>query len=41
VFFSLVCIANTTGVNLETSLESVLKKYQARLADRGEAGSGR
>lgn len=40
-FFALICIANSTGVNLESALDLVLAKYQARLEDRGEAGSGR
>ena len=39
--FSLVCLANTTGVNLETALDVVLEKYAGRLSDSGEAGSGR
>ncbi len=41
VFFSLVCLANTTGVDLETALEKVLAKYAARLNQSGDAGSGR
>lgn len=41
VFFSLLCIANATGVNLGTSLESVLKKYEARFKNKGSIGSGR
>ncbi|MBI3158088.1 MAG: MazG-like family protein [Chloroflexi bacterium] len=40
-FFSLVSLANQTGVNLETGLEGVLAKYAARFADRGHPGSGR
>jgi NTP pyrophosphatase (non-canonical NTP hydrolase) len=40
-FFSLICIANTTGVNLESTSDQVLQKNQARLDERGEAGSGR
>ena len=39
-FFSLVCLANSTGVNLETALEEVLAKYEARLKESGDAGSG-
>jgi NTP pyrophosphatase (non-canonical NTP hydrolase) len=41
VFFSLICLANTTGVNMETALTEALEKYRARLTARGEAGSGR
>lgn len=39
VFFSLICIANSTGVNLENALEKVLQKYEQRLAHKGDAGS--
>jgi NTP pyrophosphatase (non-canonical NTP hydrolase) len=38
VLFSLICIANTTGCDLQASLESVLKKYESRLK-KGGAGS--
>jgi NTP pyrophosphatase (non-canonical NTP hydrolase) len=38
-FFSLVCLANSTGVNLEEALEIVLKKYEQRLSKKGDAGS--
>ena len=41
VFFSLLCLANTTKVDLETALEKVLSKYTARLNVSGDAGSGR
>lgn len=40
-FFSLICVANSTDVNLETALEQVLDKYQQRLSRAGDAGSGR
>jgi NTP pyrophosphatase (non-canonical NTP hydrolase) len=39
-FFSLVCLANSTGVNLEKALEDVLAKYETRLKEKGDAGSG-
>lgn len=39
VFFSLVCVANSTGVDLEEALHRVLKKYEQRLARKGDAGS--
>ena len=39
-FFSLVCIANSSGVNLETALEHALQKYRSRIEQNGEAGSG-
>ncbi len=41
LFFALVCVANSTGVNLETALEAALAKYTARLTEWGDAGSGR
>ena len=41
VFFSLISLANATGVNLDTALEAALAKYQDRLGRRGDAGSGR
>lgn len=40
VFFSLVCLANTTGVNLEETLEDTLTKFRLRLDSAGVAGSG-
>ncbi|HEX2913383.1 MAG TPA: MazG nucleotide pyrophosphohydrolase domain-containing protein [Chloroflexia bacterium] len=39
VFFSLVCVANSTGLNLEEGLEMALSKYQERLVRKGSAGS--
>ena len=39
-FFSLVCLANSTGVDLEKALAGVLVKYEARLREKGDAGSG-
>ena len=36
-----ICVANSTGVKLETALEAALAKYDARLAERGDADSGR
>jgi NTP pyrophosphatase (non-canonical NTP hydrolase) len=41
VFFALVCLANSTQVNLEEALGGALEKYQARLAVKGEVGSGK
>ena len=40
VFFSLVCLANSTDVDLEKALEDVLTKYEKRLDEKGDAGSG-
>ena len=40
VLFSLICVANTSGVDLEKALKSVLAKYRARLSSRGSPESG-
>ncbi len=40
VFFSLVCLANSTGVDLEATLDGALEKYRTRFAGRGGIGSG-
>ena len=39
--FALVCLANSTGVDLEAALNATLEKYCERLALGGDAGSGR
>lgn len=41
VLFALVCLANATNVDLHAALLASLRKYEARLRDRGSAGSGR
>ena len=38
-FFSLLCVANGTGVNLEAALQTAMKKYERRIALRGDLGS--
>ena len=38
VFYSLITLANTLNIDLEDSLNQVLKKYQKRL-EKGSAGS--
>lgn len=40
-YFSLLCLAEASGVDLDAALESVLEKYRRRLEQRGSAGSGR
>jgi NTP pyrophosphatase (non-canonical NTP hydrolase) len=40
-FFSLICLANMTQVDLDEALRRVLDKYEGRLQDKGDAGSGR
>jgi NTP pyrophosphatase (non-canonical NTP hydrolase) len=39
-FFSLICLANSTGVDLEAALDGALDKYRRRLALGGDPGSG-
>lgn len=41
VLFSLICLSNSTEVNLEEALQGALDKYRQRLGFRGDAGSGR
>jgi NTP pyrophosphatase (non-canonical NTP hydrolase) len=38
--FALVCVANSTGVDLEAALAAALEKYAYRLAQQGDPGSG-
>jgi len=40
VFFSLICVANSTGINLESALNEALNKYKRRFALKGNLGSG-
>lgn len=40
-FFSLICLANGTGVDLEQALDRTLEKYRQRLIRTTDAGSGR
>ena len=39
VFFSLICLANHTDIDLLKALKNALDKYQARLDGNGDAGS--
>ncbi|WP_432662198.1 MazG nucleotide pyrophosphohydrolase domain-containing protein [Wukongibacter baidiensis] len=39
VLFSLICLANSTDINLEESLYKVLKKYEERFNIKGDIGS--
>lgn len=41
VFFSLICLANSTDVDLGVALRRTLEKYDRRLTRAGDAGSGR
>lgn len=38
-YFALLCLAESTGVDLEAALEQVMVKYAARLEQAGAAGS--
>ncbi len=38
--FSLICLANSTGVDLQAALAAALEKYERRLETTGDAGSG-
>ena len=38
-FFSLIALAESLDVDLETALDKALSKYETRLAARGSAGS--
>ncbi len=38
-FFALVCLANSTNVNLEETLEQALTKYRRRIEETGEPSS--
>ena len=40
LFFSLICLANSTGVNLEEALNNVLQKYENRLTAKEDAEPG-
>jgi len=39
VFFALVCLANTTGVDLNRGLQKVREKCALRVQDKGSPGS--
>jgi NTP pyrophosphatase (non-canonical NTP hydrolase) len=39
VFFSLLALAESSGVDLEAALRVALKKYAQRVRQRGDAGS--
>lgn len=38
-FFSLIALAESLNVDLETALETAMVKYEARLAEKGHSGS--
>ncbi len=40
LFFSLLCAANSTGVDLEAAIQATLIRYEQRVHDHGGPGSG-
>lgn len=40
VYFSLLALANSAGVDADAALQQALAKYEARLKNKGDAGSG-
>lgn len=40
VLFSVVALADATGVDAKRALEAAMAKYETRLRTRGDAGSG-
>lgn len=40
VFFSLLCLANSSGVDLESAIHNTLTAYAQRIQDRGTPSSG-
>ena len=40
VLFSLICIANSTGIQMQDALETVLAKYNRRMQHKGDISSG-
>jgi len=41
ILFSIICVANTTGVDLEKALGNALMKYRKRIRNTKDAGSGK
>ncbi len=39
ILYSIICIANETGIDLEKSFKDVLVKYDKRFKDKGHIGS--
>ncbi len=39
VFFSLICIANESNIDLKQALDKVLEKYKNRFSKKGNIGS--
>lgn len=41
VFFSLICLANSTDIDLDAALNTALTKYQSRFDHKGSIESGK
>ena len=41
VLFALIQFANESGVDLDESLKAVMRKYEKRIKEKGDASSGR
>ncbi len=41
VYFALLCLAELTGVEMTAALDEVMRKYETRLIQHGDPGSGR
>lgn len=41
VLFSIICLANTAGIEIEMAIENSLKKYEVRINNTGDAASGK
>ena len=40
VFFSLICVANTSGILMQKALQRAMTKYHRRIIELGGVGSG-
>ncbi len=41
LLFSVIQLANAHNIDLETAVRDVMKKYERRINEKGDAGSGR
>ncbi len=41
LLFSIIQLANESNIDLEEALKTVMKKYDKRMKEKGDAGSGR
>ncbi len=38
--FSLICVANSLNIDIESALDAVINKYRSRFSKSGDVGSG-